>query len=213
MTTTQLDAPLTTAPAARLLPRLARDTRYVLTGFPLALVAFTVAVTGFTTGLGLAVVWIGVPLVAATMMFARGFAAAERERIAPVLGGPARTGRYRTTGTGAARRVLTVLADPQSWRDLAHAILRFVPSTISFSFVTTWWAGMLGGFSWSLWGWSLPSGPDGDDLPEILGLGDGYLTATVFYLMAGLLFAVTLPLVARAAAQLEARFANALLNR
>src|SRR5690349_1099931 len=123
MTTTQLDAPMTAEPSTRrLLPRLGADTRYVLTGFPLGIAAFTIGLTGFVTGLGLAVMWIGVPLVVATLMFARGFAAAERARIAPVLHQPATTARYRSAPERAslARRLGTVLADPQSWRDLAH---------------------------------------------------------------------------------------------
>jgi hypothetical protein len=150
-----------------------------------------------------------VPVLAATMMWARGFAAVERGRIGPVLGrsipGPA----YRT-GTGV-RRLLAPLTDPQSWRDLAHAILRFIPSTIAFSFVAVWWAGLLGGLSWAAWGWSLPGGADDQGLPELLGLGDSYGTSVGFYLVSALVFAVTLPAVTRGAARLEARFAQAFL--
>lgn len=214
MTTTQLDAPLAPAVAARLLPRLGADTRYVLTGFPLGVAGLALCLTGFVAGLGLAVVWIGVPVMIATLMMARGFAAAERERIAPVLGRAVPSPAYRTEGAvNRPRRLVAVLADPQSWRDLAHATLRLVPSTVAFSLVVTWWAGALGGLTWALWGWALPSGPDNRDLPELLGLGDSYLTATLFHAVAALLFLVTLPAIVRGAAVLEARFARALLGR
>ena len=214
MTTTQLDAHLTPAPVARFLPRLAADTRYVLTGFPAGLAAVVLCLTGFAAGLGLAVVWVGVPITIAAMMLARGFAVAERDRIAGVLGRPVPTPRYRTASDGSLpRRVAAVLADPQSWLDLAHAGLRFIPSTIAFSFVVTWWAGVFGSVTWSLWGWSLPNGPDERDLPELLGLGGSYLTAVGFYLVLGALFAITLPVVVRTAARFEARFAEIMLSR
>ncbi|MDI6102401.1 sensor domain-containing protein [Actinoplanes sp. NEAU-A12] len=212
MTTTQLDPVLTPAPVARILPRLAADTRYVLTGLPLGLAAALVCATGLAVGLGLAVLWVGVPLMMFALMQARGFAAAERERIAAVLGHEIPAPAYRgASASTLPARVLAVLADAQTWRDLAHATLRLIPNTLSFSLVASWWAAVVGGLSWVLWGWSLPNGPGDDELPEILGLGDGYLTNVTFYLLLAVPFALTLPAVARWAARFEARFAERLL--
>lgn len=212
MTTTQLDPILTPAPVARILPRLAADTRYVLTGFPTALAAFLVCVTGLTAGAGLAVLWVGVPIMIFALMQARGFAAVERERIAVVLDREIPAPPYRSASAGTvAARLLAVLADAQTWRDMAHATLRFVPSAVAFSLVATWWAAVLGGLTWVLWGWSLPSGPGGNELPAMLGLGDGYLTNVTFYLLLAIPFALTLPAVTRRAALIEARFAEKLL--
>ncbi|MFC7532060.1 sensor domain-containing protein [Actinoplanes sp. GCM10030250] len=213
MTTTQLDVTLTPAPAVRFLARLGADTRYVLTGFPAGLAGVIVCLTGFSVGLGTAVIWVGVPVLFAAMMMARGFADAERARIGPVLGRAIGKPVYRTAGTASLpRRLFAVLADPQSWRDLAYASLRCVPSTIAFSSVVAWWAGVLGGLSWSLWGWALPDGPGGRNLPELLGLGESYATAVVFHLVVAVLFAVTLPAVVHGAARFEARFAERLLS-
>jgi hypothetical protein len=210
MTTTSIDTQLAPAPVTRAWVHLAADTRYVLTGFPLAVIAFSLCVTGFSAGVGLAVVWVGVPLLAATLMWSRGFATAERARVAPVLGAAIPTPAYRTAKSASLpARLLAVLADPQSWRDLTHATLRLIPSTIAFSFVATWWAGVLGGATWSLWGWALPK--DDVELPELLGFGDSYGTIVIFYLAIAAVFAVTLPAVTRWAAILEARFARALL--
>ncbi|GAA3236374.1 sensor domain-containing protein [Dactylosporangium siamense] len=204
MTATLLETPRTTiAPATGPLSRVAADTRYVLTGFPLALAGLTLCMTGFVAGVSLVVVWVGVPLMIAAMTLSRAFAGMERARIAAVLSeaGPVRQPRYRGG-----------LTDPQAWRDLAHASLRIVPSTAAFSVVVTWWAGVLGGLSWALWGWALPDGEGAQGLPELLGLGDAYLTAVAFYLVAALLFAVTLPVAVHGAARFEARFAQALLS-
>ncbi|MFF5082578.1 sensor domain-containing protein [Actinoplanes sp. NPDC000266] len=202
MTTTQLEAPVM---AVRPFARVGADTRYVLTGFPVGIAALTVGVTAFSLGLGLAAVWIGVPILVAALFAARGFAAVERRRIGAVLGQRIQDPVYRT---GSARHRL---ADPQAWRDLAHALIRFIPNTIGFSFVVAWWSGLLGGLTWSAWGWALPDGPDDHGVPHWLGLGEAYSTSVVFYLVTALAFAVTLPLVVRAAARLEARFAQALL--
>jgi hypothetical protein len=210
MTTTPVHTQLAPAPAVRAWGRLVTDTRYVLTGFPLATIAFTVCLTGFAAGAGLVVAVVGVPLLAATLMGARGFAIAERARVAPVLGSALPAPAYRAAKSASApARMIAVLADPQSWRDLAHAVLRLAPSTIAFSVVATWWTGVLSGATWSLWGWALPK--DGVDLPELLGLGDRYGTIVIFYMAVAVAFAATLPAVTRWAATLEARFAKALL--
>jgi hypothetical protein len=212
MTTTQLDPVLTPAPVARVLPRLAADTRYVLTGLPMALASVLVCVTALSVGVGLAVLWVGVPLSFFALMQARGFAAAERERIAPVLERHIASPDYRMAGAATLpARLFAVLADGQTWRDLAHAALRWIPSSIAFTLVATWWAAILGGLTWVLWGWSLPS--DGRELPELLGFGDAYLTTVAFYGVLSVFFVITLPAVARKAALLEARFAEKLLAR
>ncbi|GAB3864709.1 sensor domain-containing protein [Dactylosporangium cerinum] len=207
MTATLLETPRTTIASATGLPaRVAADTRYVLTGFPLALGGLVLCMTGFVAGVSLAVVWVGVPLMIAAMTLSRVFARAERARIAAVLGkakAEAEAGQVRQP------RHRVAFTDPQAWRDLAHASLRIIPSTVAFSVVVTWWAGVLGGLSWALWGWALP---DGQGLPELLGLGDAYLTAVAFYLVAALLFAVTLPVAVHGAARFEARFAQVLLS-
>jgi hypothetical protein len=211
MTTTQLEPVLTPAPVADVLPRLATDTRYVLTGLPLAVASVVVCATALSAGLGLAVLWVGVPLTFFALMQARGFATTERERIARVLGREIQTPSYRTAEASTLLpRLWAVLTDGQTWRDLAHATLRWIPSTIAFTVVATWWAGILGGLSWALWGWALPDG--NAELPELLGFGDAYLTNVAFYAAVAALLVVTLPLVARKSALLEARFAEQLLT-
>ncbi|WP_433795804.1 sensor domain-containing protein [Actinoplanes sp. CA-252034] len=210
MTTTQLEPVLIPAPVARVLPRLAADTRYVLSGLPLALAAVLVCVTALSVGLGLAVLWVGVPLSFFALMQARGFAATERERIAPVLEREIHHPSYRTAESATLLpRLFAVLADAQTWRDMAHAGLRWIPSTIAFTAVATWWAAVLGGLTWVLWGWSLPS--DAKELPELLGFGDAYMTKVAFYGLLAVAFVITLPAVARSAARFEARFAERLL--
>jgi signal transduction histidine kinase len=196
-----------------ILGRLGRDTQYVLVGFPLALVAVVLCMTGFWLGVGLSLIWIGVPLLVGVLLLARSLATVERARIAAVIGRRLPHPYYkRPAGSGFLAQVRAALTDGQLWLDLLHGMFRFIPSTIAFSFTVTWWAVALGGLTFPLWDWSIPRGPDNTDLPELLGLGDATSTRTVFYLTVGLLFALTLYPVVRGAALLEAMFARGLLS-
>ena len=212
MTTTYAGAPPAPAPPARLLRRLGIDTQYVLVGFPMGIIAVVLCMTLFWLGVGTTIIWIGLPILMATMYLARGLAAVERARIGPVFGRRLQHPYYKkATGGGVFRKMLTPLSDGQSWFDLLHGMFRFIPSTIAFAFVVTWWAGALGSLSWGLWGWSLPNGTDETDLPDLLGFDDSYGTKVVFYLAVGIFFAGTLYWVVRGAALLEAYFARGLL--
>jgi signal transduction histidine kinase len=205
----------TTAPELRpgLLLRLGQDTQYVLIGFPLGLIAFVLSLVGFALGLGTFIIWIGLPIMLGALLLARGFAMIERNRVAAVLGRRLPHPHYKRRPEGGFwRRAITPLTDAQSWLDLVHGIFRWIPSTISFVFVFTWWVGALGGLTFPLWDWSIPRGPDNTDLPELIGLGDANSVRTVFYLGVGVFFALTLFPVVRAAALLEAQFARGLLS-
>ena len=214
MTTTLASAEFAPTPARRIGRRIGLDTQYVLLGFPLGLITIPLFLFGFFFGIGTLIIWIGLPVLFATLMMARGFAALERVRVGAVLDGRLPHAHYKRAGEkpSLVRRILTPLSDGQSWLDLLHGVFRFIPSTIAFVFTITWWAGALGGLTWPLYGWAIPSGPDDQQLPELLGLGDGYSTNAVFYLALGFFFVGTLFPVLRGAALLEALFAKGLLS-
>lgn len=212
-TTTAAGENLAPSAAGRMLRQLGLDTQYVLLGFPLGLVAVVLTMVGFFLGLGLTVVWIGLPIVTTTVLLARGFATLERARIAAVLGRRMPHPFYkRATVPGFWRRILTPLSDAQSWLDLLHGMFRFIPSTFAFAFAVTWWVGAVGGLTFVLWDWSIPRGPDNTDLPEMIGLGDAWSTRVIFYTAVGVFFALTLYPVVRGVALLEAMFARGLLS-
>ncbi len=212
-TTTYADEQYAPSPALRMLRQLGIDTQYVLLGFPLGIITLVLCLTGFFLGLGLTVIWIGVVVMTVALIMARGFATLERARIRPVLGRSVPHPYYKKAREASfVRRTLTPLTDAQGWLDLVHGVFRFIPSTFAFAFVVTWWAGALGGLSWSLWGWSLPDGPNDQDLPDLLGFSRDYGTHVTFYLVIGAFFALTLYPVVRGAAMLEALFARGLLS-
>jgi signal transduction histidine kinase len=196
-----------------LIRQLGIDTQYVLLGFPLAIVTIVLCTVGLGLGVGLAVLWVGAPLLMVTLMTARGFAVLERVRIAPVLRREMPHAVYRkASGPGFWRRVLTPIADWQSWLDWLHGLLRVIPSTVAFGIAVAWWSAALGGLTYILWGWTIPYGPGNQDLPQLLGMGDAYSTRVIFYSAAGVFFAGTLIPVIRGVALLEALFARGLLS-
>jgi signal transduction histidine kinase len=198
--------------ALRMLRQLGIDTQYVLLGFPLGIISISLCLPFFFLGVGTAIIWIGVLILPATLIMARGFAALERTRIRPVLHRDMPHPYYKKRkDAGFMRRALTPVTDGQAWLDLLHAVFRFIPSTFAFAFTVVWWSAALGGLSWSLWGWStMQEGNEG--LPELLGFNSDYTTDVIFYLVIGAFFALTLYPVVRGVTLLEALFARGLLS-
>jgi Putative sensor len=186
------------------------DTGYVLLGFPLALVAFCLLLTGVLAGVGLIVVWIGLPILAVSLAAARGLAELQRRLLPAVLHERVRQPAYRTPRRSLAG-VIDVVADVRRWLDAVHGIVAMPVATVTWSLVVTWWAAALGGVTYGLWEWSLPDGPDNTRLAELLGW-DGRGADILLHAAIGLFALVTLPLVVRGCALLQAKIARALLT-
>ncbi len=201
------------SPSRRMIRQLGIDTAYAVIGFPLGTVAFVVMITGISMGAGLLITLLGIPVLVATIFFARGFAHLERARIRPVLRRELVPVVYKRppADAGRWRRMFTPLADGQAWLDVLHGIIRFPLSIFAFVVTVTWWAVAAGGLTYWFWQHWLPAG-NNDDLPAILGFGDSANGRIVFYLVMGLFTALTLPLVIRAVALAEAWVAHAMLN-
>ncbi|GAA4190079.1 sensor histidine kinase [Microbispora amethystogenes] len=198
----------------RLLSRLTGDTVYVLIGFPLASITFVLTVGGLSAGAGLLVVWLGVPVLALTLLMARGMGDVERLRMRPVLGRELPRPRYPRApeGAGILRRTVTPLAGGQPWLDALHALLAFPLAVAAFCVTVTWWATAVFGLTYPLYGWLFSNIPDNHSLPDLLGLGRGYVVDSVFYLGMGALFALTLYPVVRSCALIQASLGRALLT-
>ena len=59
-------------------PPLAGTIAYLLLGWPVMLFAFIMVVTFTALGIGTAVIWVGLPILAFALLMARGFATMER---------------------------------------------------------------------------------------------------------------------------------------
>ncbi len=208
-------SPAGTWDRTRLVRQLLVDSGYALLSLPVGVLAFVVVVTGVAAGLGTLVIWVGVAVLAATLLGARGLATLERAQLPAVLGRPVPSPAYRVPDGGPVRRLLTPLRDPQSWLDALHGVLRMPLAVLAFSVTVTLWALALGGISYGAWDWALPdpsTDPDNHDLLELVGLESSPGLRVLLYTLIGLLAAVALPFVVRAVALLHAGLGRVLLT-
>lgn len=197
-----------------LMRRVLLDTRYTLVGFPTAVIAFALLIAGMAAGVGTAIVWVGVPLLAGTLMIARGFADAERGWLSDVLKRPPVRPRYKPApaGAGRFRRLVNPMTSGQSWLDLLHGILNFPLAIVSFVLTVVFWALPIAGLTYPLYGLITSRIPDNVELPELLGIGRGYWVNSVFYVVLGLIGLLIMPIMTRASALLRAGIGRALLT-
>ncbi|MGN9844340.1 sensor domain-containing protein [Nonomuraea sp. H19] len=196
--------------------RLGTDTRYTLLGLPTAVASFAVTVTGVSAGLGSAVAFIGLPVLAATAAASRHLADLERVALPGVLGHHVDRPSYPPAPEGAGwfRRVMNPLTSGQAWMDLLYGIIAFPFSLAAFVLTAVWWAGAIAGLTFPIYGWAIAAIPGVEHgLPEWLGLGDSDVMFVVVNAAVGALFALTLVPVVRIAALLKASVAQAMLTR
>jgi signal transduction histidine kinase len=200
--------------APGILRQLGVDSGYVLLGFPLALASFIVLVTGLAVGAGLVVTVIGLPILAGTLYAARGWADIERLRMPPVLRQPRIRPQYRTPEPGASawRRIFVPIADAQSWLDLAHGCFKVIIAMFTFVVTLAWWCGAIAGSLYWAYDWAIPQSSNDQSLSDLLGLGGSPAARIGLNTVIGLFFLITLPIVVRGCALLQAGFGRALLT-
>jgi hypothetical protein len=111
-----------------------REIGYALTGLPVAIAGFTVAITMFCFGAGTFVTVLGLPVLASLTTVARGFGRLERARVRGMLGldvpGPAPVRQVRPGSWGA---ITTRLADVAGWKAVLYQVVMFPWAVFSFS--------------------------------------------------------------------------------
>lgn len=129
---------------------------HLLTAFVLSVLGFVLLVPLFALGVATAVTWAGVPVLGFTLLLASGFAREGRDLLARTTGGSFPTPRYQQPAAGPVRLVRMV-ADPQLWRDMVHAVLVALPlRTAAFVVAVSWLAAGIGGVTSWLWSLFVP---------------------------------------------------------
>jgi Putative sensor len=103
---------------------------FMVLSFALGVVYFVALVSAIAVGVGTLIIWVGVPILAMTMVAWRAAARAERWRVWRMLGteiaSPYRPSPHRSTAPGdLLRQLRTQATDPASWRDLLYLFLMF----------------------------------------------------------------------------------------
>jgi signal transduction histidine kinase len=146
------------------LGRLGRDTVYLVTGLPMGILTFTLAVTGWSTGLGLLITLLGFPVLLVTALALRGLSHVERARAGLVVDEPLVARYEEPAKPGLGGRIRTVFHDAQNWRDLGWAVLLLPVGIAGFTVAVTSIATVLGLIFAPAWTWALWDSADPVDL-------------------------------------------------
>src|SRR2546421_10881030 len=130
----------------------------------MGILTFTVAVTGWSTGMGLLVTLLGFPVLVLTAILLRALAHAERARARLVVGEPLVARYKRPERPGFVARVRLVFSDPQNWRDLVWALLLLGVGIAGFTIAVTAISVVLGLVFAPVWTWALWHTSDPVDL-------------------------------------------------
>jgi signal transduction histidine kinase len=192
--------------------RFWRGYGYLLGGLPLAIVAFVVAIPGFAAGVSTLVVWLGLPILAGTLRACRGMAGVERRGTEWATGKPLPPHHYREPRGRGIGRLFSMLADPQSWRDLLHAVVAFPVRLVLFVLAVSWTVGGLGGLLYVTWQWALPDNDEGGGLFWLITGIEGRLGEIAVNTVIGAIMVATSPLVVRGLVATRAGLARGLLT-
>jgi signal transduction histidine kinase len=202
---------------------------YLLAVFVLAMLSISVLAPLFWTSVGLLVILIGLPLGVLTLLIARGFGVADRFLLLltglPEIPEP-EWNRDTTDSTGFWMTLTRPIRNAHYWLYLVHGmIVNPIISTISFALTTVWLSIGLGGLTYWFWGLFLPRGwnDDGsggewgqyvaDYVPWLFGGWSSWAVEVTLYLVAGILFTVTMPWVLGGLARGHHAIARGMLGR
>ncbi|WP_030761500.1 sensor histidine kinase [Streptomyces griseus] len=163
-----MDSPL--VPSALRAPFQGRTWRaflFTLVGLPLSVLAFSLAVSLTSAGVGLLITFLGIPVLAVSLAVSRGLGAVERARVRGLLGEdvPAPAPVRGRTG-GAFSWMTAMLRSGASWRHLLYGFVHFPWAVFSFSVSVAFFAWGWGLFTYPVWRWVFPAylGQDGIQL-------------------------------------------------
>src|SRR3954452_8073265 len=174
--------------------QLGADSAYLFTGFPIAIVSFSVLVSLFATGASLLITLVALPIIVLTWLLASPFARLERRRIAWVSGRATSEPAYRQKTRGGLGALLDADLDPQAIRDVVDGITVFAVSCVTWTVGIAWAAVAPITIAWLVAGDD--SGSDGRRVPDWLGI-DRHARRHWLHLGAAVVCVVTLPLVIR----------------
>ncbi|WP_037348467.1 sensor histidine kinase, partial [Sciscionella sediminilitoris] len=110
--------------AQRRLPRAVRSVGFLLLNFPVRLVMFILLIVGLTLGIGLAVVWVGLPILMLTFALNNRLARFDRNWVGSWLGVHIEEPEPKySPDQGAFRRLTARLTHAPTWRSFAYQLL------------------------------------------------------------------------------------------
>lgn len=110
---------------------------FLLLALPMGIIYFTLTVVGFSLGVGTLVIWIGLPVLFATLFMVQALATVERTMVRSLLQMPHPDQPYgRPEARGFLRRFGNLLRDPYTWTGMIYMLFLKLPLGI-LSFTLT----------------------------------------------------------------------------
>ena len=143
------------------MPSVWRSNVYLFASFPLGGVTFTYFVTMLSLGIGLLIIWLGVPVLVATVASTHAFARLERRRTGWLLRQPIASLYLPQHRRGMLGYLHTAIGDGAVWKDLVWLVVLLpVFGLAAFTLAVCFWATALGLIAMPIWYWSIPDGVD-----------------------------------------------------
>ena len=112
---------------------------YLALAFPLGLAYFIFLTVGLPLGLGLTLIWIGLPILALVFAGSWGLAALERQMAIGLLGAeiPPMSPPEGLQGKGFWGGIQAFLSNPVTWKGMAYLLLKLPLGMVSFTLAVT----------------------------------------------------------------------------
>jgi hypothetical protein len=118
---------------------------------------FVIIVTLLSVGIGLSVIYIGVPIIALALLVARLAGLVQRALAGALLDLPtAAPGWTEPRRPGPLSALGAVLRDPAGWRAVAYSVIKMVLAPVTFGVAVGFYGYGIGALSYPLWRFWLP---------------------------------------------------------
>lgn len=134
------DREISTVPAffrAVVEPQSYLNALYLLLSFPLGIFYFVFLVTALSVGLGLAITWFGIPILAGAIALSYAFVAFERRMAIAMLGVEIAPMGAPQSPPGLWAKLRALLTNPVTWKGMAYLMCKFPLGIVSFVVLVT----------------------------------------------------------------------------
>ena len=202
MGTSATDVPTRTQPTVGLLdPNTYAISLHLITDLVVGTATFSVMVTLLAASAGLMITLLGLPLLAGTLLVARGVGVIERRRAATLFAATPIAPAHR--GHGLRDR----LTDAADWRAVAYSLLLFPVGVVAGTVTIAGWATAVAGVTAPIY-----VGRSGDSTSQLAGVDLAGPVAAVISVLAGVALLMLMPTIVRNLAHVQRALVRRLLT-
>ena len=189
-------------------PRTWKETVYQLLNLPVGIATFTVMVALISTGFGLAVTLIGIPILLLTIYVGRLIGVVERARVRLLLGVAYRGRPMPDLRGNLWKKFLAIIGDGPGWGGIGYGFAMLPWGIFTFVVTIAGWMAAVGGITSPLFGWWQAPEFNG---AEVTGVGEVAFIAACF--VGGALLLVAMPWVTRGFANADKWMVRTVLSQ